>query len=305
MFKKEKNYEKDGFMTVCMKLVKCLQMPYYNGSAAEMGFYFIFSIVPIVTILTQLLGYLGISGVLSQVVQVSLSNEGFLSDLLGSFERTLPSGVNIAFMFGALFAASKIEFSLMRISNYTYSIRQPGNQFTGYFKIRAKAMLLVTILILIVLTSLLVLVYGKTILGLLTTALDKYFGIELQIENAYLLLRWPILFFVYFFIIAINYRLLIPIKGLKLRYMFPGSIFASVGIVVASLAYQLYFSYFSNLNLIYGSLATIIALLLWFFWLSYIMLVGLLLNSVCRENDPNGPMQLVRESEFFDPTIRY
>ncbi len=292
-------------MTVCMKLVKCLQMPYYNGAAAEMGFYFIFSIVPIVTILTQILGCLGISGALSEVVQVSLSNEGFLSSLLGSFERTLPSGVNIAFLIGALYAASKIEFSLMRISNYTYSIRQPGNQITGYFRTRAKAILLVSVLIIIVLLSLLVLVYGKSIVGLLTSALDKYFGIDFHVENIYMLMRWPILFLVYFLIIAINYRLLIPVKGLKLRYMFPGSIFASVGIVIASMGYQLYFSYFSNLNLIYGSLATIIALLLWFFWLSYIMLVGLILNSVCREKDPTGPVQLVRESELYDPSIRY
>ena len=38
-----------------MTLIQRLQDPYYHGAAAEMGFYFIFSIVPIITILTQIL----------------------------------------------------------------------------------------------------------------------------------------------------------------------------------------------------------------------------------------------------------
>ena len=48
-----------------MSLIKRLQDPYYQGAAAEMGFYFIFSIVPIITILTQILGYAGVTGIFS------------------------------------------------------------------------------------------------------------------------------------------------------------------------------------------------------------------------------------------------
>ena len=81
-----------------------------------------------------------------------------------------------------------------------------------------------------------------------------------------------------------NYSIL-PSRKIPLRHTLPGSLFASVGIIISSLGYQIYFSYFSNLNLIYGSLAALIALLLWFYWLSYILLVGLVLNAVWFDED--------------------
>ena len=146
------------------------------------------------------------------------------------------------------------------------------------------------LLILLVLASLLVLVYGNSILSLLSSALDRYFGIEFHVEDIYMILRWPIIFLIYFFFIAVNYSLL-PNKKVPLRRTLPGSLFASVGIIIASLAYQIYFSYFSNLNLIYGSLAAIIALLLWFYWLGYILLVGLILNAVWYEDSPEDSVR--------------
>ncbi len=267
-----------------MTLITRLQDPYYHGAAAELGFYFIFSIVPIITILTQILGYFGVQNIFSQLLDTTFASNSFISSFLSSFEQTLSGSINLVFIIGALWASSKIEFSLIRISNYTYR-QDGGNQIAGYFKIRFRAVITVALLILLVLFSLLVLVYGNSILALLSQALDEYLGIEFHVENIYMVLRWPIIFLIYFLFIAVNYSIL-PNRKIPLRRTLPGSLFASVGIIIASLAYQIYFSYFSNLNLIYGSLAAIIALLLWFYWLGYILLVGLVLNAVWYENTP-------------------
>ena len=267
-----------------MTLITRLQDPYYHGAAAELGFYFIFSIVPIITILTQILGYFGVHNIFSQLLDTTFASNSFISSFLSSFEQTLSGSINLVFVIGALWASSKIEFSLIRISNYTYR-QDGGNQIAGYFKIRFRAVITVALLILLVLVSLLVLVYGNSILALLSQALDEYLGIEFHVENIYMVLRWPIIFLIYFLFIAVNYSIL-PNRKIPLRRTLPGSLFASVGIIIASLAYQIYFSYFSNLNLIYGSLAAIIALLLWFYWLGYILLVGLVLNAVWYENTP-------------------
>ena len=267
-----------------MTLITRLQDQYYHGAAAELGFYFIFSIVPIITILTQILGYFGVQNIFSQLLDTTFASNSFISSFLSSFEQTLSGSINLVFIIGALWASSKIEFSLIRISNYTYR-QDGGNQIAGYFKIRFRAVITVALLILLVLFSLLVLVYGNSILALLSQALDEYLGIEFHVENIYMVLRWPIIFLIYFLFIAVNYSIL-PNRKIPLRRTLPGSLFASVGIIIASLAYQIYFSYFSNLNLIYGSLAAIIALLLWFYWLGYILLVGLVLNAVWYENTP-------------------
>lgn len=266
-----------------MLLIKRLQDPYYQGAAAEMGFYFIFSIVPIITILTQILGYAGVTGIFSELLDTAFANNSFISSFLRSFENTLSGGINFVFIIGALWASSKIEFSLIRISNYTYKIDN-GNQITGYFKVRFRAVLTVALLILLIFVSLLVLVYGNSITALLSETLSEYLNIDFHIDKVYMLLRWPIIFVIYFLFIAVNYSIL-PSRKIPLRHTLPGSLFASVGIIISSLGYQIYFSYFSNLNLIYGSLAALIALLLWFYWLSYILLVGLVLNAVWFDED--------------------
>ena len=266
-----------------MSLIKRLQDPYYQGAAAEMGFYFIFSIVPIITILTQILGYAGVTGIFSELLDTAFANNSFISSFLRSFENTLSGGINFVFIIGALWASSKIEFSLIRISNYTYKIDN-GNQITGYFKVRFRAVLTVALLILLIFVSLLVLVYGNSITALLSETLSEYLNIDFHIDKVYMLLRWPIIFVIYFLFIAVNYSIL-PSRKIPLRHTLPGSLFASVGIIISSLGYQIYFSYFSNINLIYGSLAALIALLLWFYWLSYILLVGLVLNAVWFDED--------------------
>lgn len=267
-----------------MSLIKRLQDPYYQGTAAEMGFYFMFSIIPIITILTQILGYAGVTGIFSELLDTAFANNTFISSFLRSFEHTLSGGINLVFLIGALWASSKIEFSLIRISNYTYKIDN-GNQITGYFKVRFRAVFTVALLILLIFISLLVLVYGNSITTLLSDTLSEYLNIDFHIDKIYMLLRWPIIFVIYFLFIAINYSIL-PSRKIPLRHTLPGSLFASIGIVISSLGYQIYFSYFSNLNLIYGSLAALIALLLWFYWLSYILLVGLVLNAVWFDDDP-------------------
>lgn len=271
-----------------MTLIQRLQDPYYHGAAAEMGFYFIFSIVPIITILTQILGYFGVTGIFSHLLDSALANNTFIASFLSSFEQTLSGSINLVFLVGALWASSKIEFSLIRISNYTYKI-DGGNQITGYFKVRFRAVFTIALLILLIFVSLLVLVYGNSIMELLTQTLNEYLDINFHVDEIYLILRWPIILIIYFLFIAVNYSIL-PNKKIPLRQTLPGSLFASAGIIVASLGYQVYFSYFSNLNLIYGSLAAIIALLLWFYWLSYILLVGLVLNAVWFENAAEDDM---------------
>ena len=92
-----------------------------------------------------------------------------------------------------------------------------------------------------------------------------------------MLLPWPIIFVIYFLFIAVNYSILPCTVRFPLRHTLPGSLFASVGIILSSLGYQIYFSYFSNLNLIYGSLGALIAFAsLGSTGSSYILLVGTL-----------------------------
>ena len=95
------------------------QDPYYQGVAAQIAFSLFLSIIPIFILLSQLLGLFSLSLYEIQLwVQNNVTIEG-ASQLL-SFLDYSPSGVNNIFLaIIALWAASRVQFAMMRVTNYT------------------------------------------------------------------------------------------------------------------------------------------------------------------------------------------
>ena len=106
---------------ICILTYRKLRDPYYQGAAAEMAFYLLLSIIPLFILLSQLLGLFSISlGSIKDWLDIEsmLAVEG--ADLILSMLDYSPSGVNSIFLaLTAAWAASKAQFSMMRITNYT------------------------------------------------------------------------------------------------------------------------------------------------------------------------------------------
>ncbi len=93
-----------------LSLIKRLQDPYYQGAAAELGFYFIFSIVPIITILTQILGYAGVTGIFSDLLDTAFTSNGFLASFCVLLRIHFPAE--------SIWYSSSVRFGLHRKSNF-------------------------------------------------------------------------------------------------------------------------------------------------------------------------------------------
>jgi membrane protein len=63
------------------------------------------------------------------------------------------------------------------------------------------------------------------------------------------------------------------------RFFSPGSIAGSVLILLAVTAFRLFFAQFANYNKVYGSLSAIMVLMVWFYWISIVLLIGFELNA--------------------------
>lgn len=255
-----------------------LSDPYYQGAAAELGFYFIFSIIPIITLMLQALSVFDLAQELFAGILASFEEDSTVVMIASSIQDALESnGISILFIVVALWSASKLHFSMIRIANYTYGIEQ--KPVTGYFQTRIRAVVTILFFILLVSLSLVILVYGNMLLQVANTLLLKYLNMTINLPSwLFNLLRWPIALVAYFFMLALNFKML-PNKKVTMKETIPGSIFAAIGIIVVTLIYNIYFRYFSNINLIYGSLAAIIALLLWFYMISYILVIAVVINA--------------------------
>ncbi len=250
-----------------------LQKPYYQGFAAQISFYFIMSLVPSLLIISQVAYSVfqsdwdrGVAFILNYLKDIPFASN--LESLIAGNSGGVSS---IVFLVVALWSASKAQFSLIRLANYTMS----GGEFTekNFFRERIKAMLSMMILLVMIIFAIVVLLYGEGILLFILGILS----LDTALANIWLILRWPLAIFIYFLMISYIYYIL---PSMKVRYkdIIPGSIFASTGLLIVTYAYSIYVKSFAKYNILYGSMANIIAILLWFFFLAWVLCIGMLFN---------------------------
>ena len=109
-------------------------------------------------------------------------------------------------------------------------------------------------------------------LGIENASFDKIWSIAKNaIPLAYMLITFVLL---YKFSPSKSRENMITIKS-----VLPGSIFATLGLIIASSGFNFYVSNFGKYSITYGSLGGIIVFLIWLYLLSTITLVGAEINS--------------------------
>jgi membrane protein len=71
-----------------------------------------------------------------------------------------------------------------------------------------------------------------------------------------------------------------PCSRLGWREVLPGAIFTTVGWLVASLAFSYYLDNIWNIELVYGSIGSFIALLIWLYLSATLLLLGGQVNAL-------------------------
>ena len=251
-----------------------LSDPYYQGAAAEIAFYFLLSIVPTLILLSQLLGLFSISldGIRDWLNTDMIRVEG--ADMILSLLDYSPSGVNSVFLaITAVWAASRAQFAMLRITNYT--LTDGISTGKGYVRDRIRSLKTVVITVFTIGFSLVILVYGELILKLVFGIVA---GSEIA-EKTWVMIRWPIAAGLYFLMISYNYYVL-PTHRVPYRAVVPGSVFASIGLMAVTWVYSIYTSVSSGYDILYGSFSNFVALMFWFYLLSWVLFLGVILNKV-------------------------
>ena len=254
-------------------MIQQFQDPYYQGVAAQIAFSLFLSIIPILILLSQMLGMFSLS--LDEIQKLFgdyVTEEGMA--LIDGLVDYSPSGINSVFLgIVALWAASRVHFSLLRITNYTLTDGEIIGK--GFLRDRLSAIRHILMTIFTVCFSLIVIVYGELIIKLTFGAVV---GEEIS-TAAWVLLRWPVTIGLYFLMISYNYYML-PSKRVPFRDIIPGSIFAAIGFWLVTYVFTLYTGLATGNDIIYGSISNIVALMFWFWLLAWVMCLGVSFNRV-------------------------
>ena len=239
---------------------------YYAGFAAQIAYFFFMASVPMMIVLTQVLGIFDVSmDFIRDWLEMHLSNEmGSVLQRLFSASSTALSSFFMIIL--ALWASSSLAFSLSRLTTYTISY---GRYRFSFFTERLKAIPIAALSILAVAVTLVGYVYGELI--------AKRILQNTYIEGLISGLKTPVLVMLFFIVILANYYLLPRIR-VPVTAVLPGAVFATLGILAVTWIYSVYIARAAKYNVLYGAFSNIVAMMLWFYLISWVLCIGMMFN---------------------------
>jgi len=270
---------KKRILDVLLLIIKELKDPYFQGFAAQMAFYFLLSLLPMLILLSQILAFFSLSfESLRELIEAYASEE--VAEMIGGLVALTPTGtMNLVFVLVSLWAASKAQFFLGKIANYSMTGEAVGR---GYFRERLRAVQTILLTIFTIVFSLIIMVYGELIIKIVLDTLLELFHIEYSIGNFWYIIRWPVAMALYFIMVSYNYYVL-PTQKVQIREILPGSVFAAVSILLVTSLYSAYANRVADYSLLYGSLASLVALMIWFYLLGWTLGLGVMVNKAWKE----------------------
>lgn len=131
-----------------------------------------------------------------------------------------------------------------------------------------------------------VLLFISIILSFSLIIFGKVIAVHLleKTANADLLVLWNVsryLFILIYiaFVVSAIYKAL-PVVKLKIREVIPGALFTTVAWYVSSLVFSIYVNNFPQYEILYGSLAGVVCMIMWIYIISIIILAGAKINAL-------------------------
>lgn len=248
-----------------------------NQSAAEMAYFVLLSLLPLLLVLANIIPLFPMdTAEVLELVQSAMPSDIY-SVLEPTLESYLESASGGAISFGllaALWSASKVITILRRVLDDVYGAVQKSN-----FVVARILSLVVMIAILAVIgLAIFVFVFGEQILLLVQQTL----GFDIPFIQEFLLFRWVVLMAILLSVFVIVYRY-VPNHSLTLKYSIPGAIFATIGWLALTQGFSLYVQYAGGDQLANATFGAFIALMLFLYFSSTIVLLGALINAMLFE----------------------
>lgn len=255
-----KEIPKGGLIGRAYHLVRYLQsldVPLY---AANAGFFIILSLFPALVLVLSLLRYTGLQvsslvEVLATVIPAALMPT-IENLVLSTYENSSGALVGLSAL-TALWSASKGIYGLLTGLNTVYGVAEDR----GWFYTRFISVLYTFAFLAVLLLTLVVHVFGGTLLSLLPIARSPLVKILTGILDFRVILLLSIQTAVFMLMFAF-----LPNGRNKLRDTVPGALLSSLGWMIFSSLFSVYVERFASLSNIYGSVYTIALAMLWLYF---------------------------------------
>ena len=254
------------------EIVELYFSAHVSRSAAELAYFLILSFFPILICVNAFVGALDldISVVLTEVERFLPGGvAAILADYVGYITQNQSPGMLLTGLFMTLVSASAAVRALMKIMDDIYGRTNYPGFWSIVVSVGFSLLLLVTMYL-----SIVVLLTGNWFLRFL----EGFLPVHAAIWD-WQWLRFVILFALVLVFILLLYRVSAPI-GKPRPPVLTGAVLAAVALAGASILFSWFIGMSSRYSMVYGSLASVMILLVWLYLCGNILILGNVFNCV-------------------------
>ncbi len=274
---------------------KGISQGYLTTRAASIAFSFFLAIFPMILVFFTLIPFIPINNFQETLLAfitniIPDSAEAIINTtLVDIIERPRGGLLSITFFLALYFATNGFS-SIVDAFNNTYHTIETRT----WLKQRMISLVMFSINTFIVIVAIVLLTTGTAFFEFL---LEKH--ILNSWTTFYLLqgIKWTILTAMFFFSISFIY-FLAPAKKNKFRFISAGSSLATLLSIIASVGFNFYVQNFSSYNALYGSIGTLLIILMWIYFNAIILLIGFELNASIQQAKKDTDLYFSKDENF-------
>lgn len=245
--------------------------------AAAISFNFLLAIPPFFIFLFTLVPFIPLQNIeptLYDLAKAVTPNENsyqivreMIHDFLYTHRNTL---LSVSFILSFYYSSSGVMGMLRSFDKLL-----PGFNQRLWWQTRLTALKLTIFLVVLLLATVALIIMQGTVM--------KWVLEELNLRDSFsqftlAAARWVLIILLFFSIISVIYRWG-PATKKKWKFISAGSTFATISMIVVTLGFSFWVTNFAQYNQIYGSIGTILVLMLVVYFNSFILLIGFELNT--------------------------
>ncbi len=255
-----------------LKIFNYLMRPEMRILPGQLAFFLVMTLIPMLAIIVTIAAALSIS---IETIRIAISESipVGLADILNGIISGDGINFNImVFYFSAILLASNGTYSMINTSNEIYKVK-PKNIISR----RTKAIVMIFIIMALLIFLFAVPIFGGTLASIIGYATGSV-TLPQIIQKILIILKYPIMIFVLFINIKLMY-IIAPDEEIPSRTTNKGAAFAALGWVLSTELFSYYLEKFAKYDIFYGGISNILVLFLWIYLLSYIFVLGMVINA--------------------------
>ncbi len=262
------------------KIFENMREDHVSEFSAQCSYYTILSFIPFVILLITLIQYTNIDqrtlfDVIAKIVPSSM-NEFVLGIIREVYSKSIGT-ISISIIF-TLWSAGKGLFALMKGLHSVYNIN--GEKEKSVIYLRLMSIIETVIFIVLIMLGLVLLVFGNS----LKSIIQNHFGI-LENFNTFLQILTELGFIFATFIVFLLLYKFMPKHKVTFKSQIPGAIFGAIALNVISFVFSKYLYIFKGFSITYGSLTTLMLIMMWTYSCFYTLFLGAELNKVLKNKN--------------------